>query len=102
MRLGDAAPEFTVTGTSEGGTARIVSGTVRCRATQDGRRTAGSVLNDDRGDGLPQRNGTQQANFMCTMPLQATPENPARASLTATDPSARRRRWSVSDRRPRW
>ena len=80
-QLGDAAPEFTVTGTSEGGTARIVSGTVSVPRYLTGEGQPGSILNDDRGDGLPQRNGTQQANFMCTMPLQATPENPARASL---------------------
>ncbi|MBY0279355.1 hypothetical protein K2Z84_28805 [Candidatus Binatia bacterium] len=80
-QLGDAAPSFSVTSTSEGGTARIVSGTLDVPRYLTGEGEPGSVLNDDRQDGLPQRNGTQQANFVCTMPLQATPENPARASL---------------------
>ena len=80
-QLGDAAPEFTITGTTDGGTARIVNGTLSVPRYLTGEGEPGSVLNDDRADGLPQRNGTQQANFVCTMPLQSTPENPARASL---------------------
>jgi VCBS repeat-containing protein len=33
------------------------------------------------GDGLPDRNGTMTARFLCQIPAQATPDNPARASL---------------------
>jgi hypothetical protein len=80
-RLGDAAPAFTITGTSEGGTARIVNGTLMVPRYLTGQGEPGSILNDDRADGLPQQNGMQQVGFICTMPLSATPENPARASL---------------------
>jgi glycerophosphoryl diester phosphodiesterase len=33
------------------------------------------------GDGLPDRNGTLTTRFLCQIPAQATPDNPARASL---------------------
>jgi predicted acyl esterase len=33
------------------------------------------------GDGLPDRNGTMTARFLCQIPAQATPDTPARASL---------------------
>jgi glycerophosphoryl diester phosphodiesterase len=33
------------------------------------------------GDGLPDRNGTMTTRFLCQIPAQATPDNPARASL---------------------
>jgi glycerophosphoryl diester phosphodiesterase len=33
------------------------------------------------GDGLPDRNGSLTTRFLCQIPAQATPDNPARASL---------------------
>jgi len=79
--LGGEAPEFTITGTSEGGAARTVNGMLSVPRYLTGEGEPGSTLNNDGADPLPRRNGTQQVGFICTMPLGATPANPARAAL---------------------
>ena len=81
--LGSASPAFRVTGTSQASAlVRVVSGTFEVPRYLTGDGKPGNGFNYGPGiDGLPQRNGTQTANFVCTVPSSATSANPARAFL---------------------
>ncbi len=79
--LGGGAPAFTVADVRETPTARIVSGSFEVPRYLTGDGSPGSTLNNDGPDPLPRRNGTQAANFVCTVPNQASAENPARIAL---------------------
>jgi len=74
-QLGDKAPAFTVTSSTEStdpGIARVVVGTfaVPNYLTNDGE--PGSTLdNATDPNGIPQRTGTYQANFLCVVPSSA-------------------------------
>src|SRR5262249_2811657 len=58
--------------------ARIVNGTYEVPRYLTGDGKPGTHFNDSGGDSLPARNGTQTANFVCTVPTAATPDKPAR------------------------
>jgi hypothetical protein len=90
--LGDAAPAFTVTNVKDGGgdgdLLRTVSGTFEVPRYLTGGGEPASVLNngeDADDDPLPDRNGTQVANFVCIVPRTAVGAdgrpNPTRLSL---------------------
>lgn len=80
--LGDGAPRFTVTGTSENATSRAITGTFEVPRYLTGDGAPGNGFNyAGDPDGLPARNGTQTANFICVVPRSATAANPARAYL---------------------
>ncbi|HZR83219.1 MAG TPA: hypothetical protein VFD92_19150 [Candidatus Binatia bacterium] len=79
--LGDAAPGFTVTSTSDQGVAHVVSGTFQVPRYLTGDGKPGSVFNDQGADSLPAQNGLQTANFVCTVPSSASAANPARVAL---------------------
>lgn len=80
--LGDGAPAFEVTETSQQGIARVVRGTFDVPRYLTGDGSPGQTLNnDDDPDGIPTANGTHTANFVCTVPTAATAANPARVSL---------------------
>jgi hypothetical protein len=80
-RLGDTAPEFSIDSVSDGGLVDIVTGTFRAPLYLTGSGQPGSVFNDTGGDSLPEQNEEvpfRDANFVCTVPRMATPDNPAR------------------------
>lgn len=79
--LSGGAPGFAVSDVRETPTARIVSGTFDVPRYLTGDGSPGSVLDNPGEDPLPRRNGTQQANFVCTVPNQASVETPARLAL---------------------
>jgi hypothetical protein len=79
--LGEGAPAFTVTSATDAGLARIVQGTYEVPLYLTGNGDPGSVFKDQGGDSLPERNGTLRARMICTVPLGATAENPARIAL---------------------
>jgi hypothetical protein len=78
--LDDGAPEFTVDAVEEAGVARVVRGTYEVPSYLAGDGGPGSFLNngDGRDDPRPERNGTIDANFVCTVPTAATAADPAR------------------------
>jgi hypothetical protein len=78
--LDDGAPEFTVDAVEEAGVARVVRGTYEVPSYLAGDGGPGSVLNngDGRDDPRPERNGTIEVNFVCTVPTAATAADPAR------------------------
>ena len=82
--LGDAAPTFRVEALEEApgeGLLRQVTGTFEVPRYLTAEGEAGSVLdNGDRADGIPERNGTQTANFVCIVPEAAAAE-PSAMSL---------------------
>jgi hypothetical protein len=76
--LGDGAPGFTVSSVEASGAARVVRGTVAMPKYLTGDGGPGSVLaNDGDPDGIPQRDGTMDADFVCTVPASASGEDPA-------------------------
>jgi hypothetical protein len=76
--LGEGAPEFAVTGTEESGAARVVRGTITMPKYLTGDGGPGSVLaNDGDPNGIPRRDGTMDADFVCTVPASASGEAPA-------------------------
>ncbi|MBM4268677.1 MAG: hypothetical protein FJ144_19040 [Deltaproteobacteria bacterium] len=80
--LGDEAPAFTVTQTSESATSRSVIGTFIVPRYLTGDGSPGSTFDDDGSpDALPRRNGDQSANLICVVPTGASPENPSRLML---------------------
>ncbi|MEJ7583065.1 MAG: hypothetical protein WKF43_03055 [Acidimicrobiales bacterium] len=87
--LGRSAPAFHVDSVEEAGPGtvlRTVRGTFEAPRYLTGTGLPGSVLNNGtRGDVLPQRNGTQTANFVCVVPrsalLPSGGANPSRMSL---------------------
>ncbi|MBU6282813.1 hypothetical protein KGQ64_11275 [bacterium] len=81
--LGAAAPRFEVRGVSQlNALVRVVNGTFEVPRYLTGDGGAGTGFDYAPGpDGLPQRNGTQVANFICTVPSTAGASNPARAFL---------------------
>lgn len=79
--LGDAAPDFTIASAAEVGPARVVRGSFRVPRYLTGDGRPGATFADAGGDSLPERNGDQTANLVCTVPLGASPESPARLAL---------------------
>jgi len=85
-RLGKAAPRFHVDSVEEAPTGpvlRTVRGTFEVPRYLTGTGAPGSTLNNGRRglDVLPKRNGTQTANFVCTVPrLAIGPDGSARPS----------------------
>ncbi len=79
--LGPAAPAFSVSTSGDVGQARVITGTYQVPLYLKGDGRPGSGLNDQGGDSLPERNGTFNAVFNCTVPLSASPENPAKLLL---------------------
>ncbi|MFN8036152.1 MAG: hypothetical protein U0V73_09490 [Acidimicrobiia bacterium] len=78
LRASNGAPRFHVTESKTDGAARIVRGTFDMPRYLTGTGGPGTVLNNaGRTDGRPARNGTMQADFLCTVPTSATPEHPA-------------------------
>lgn len=74
--LGTDAPKFTVdkvTDGADGPLLRTVTGTFEVPRYLTGDGSAGTHLNNGAGpdDPLPKRNGTQTANFICTIPRSA-------------------------------
>jgi len=86
QQLGRAAPRFHVDSVEEapsGPLLRTVRGTFEVPRYLTGTGAPGSTLNNGRRglDVLPQRNGTQTANFVCTVPrLAIGPDGAARPS----------------------
>jgi len=79
--LDDDSPEFTIDSVSDSGLVQIVNGTFRVPSYLTGDGGPGNVFHDEGGDSLPQQNPEvpyREANFVCTVPKMATPENPAR------------------------
>jgi len=77
--LGDGAPAFRVSETREQGAARIVEGDYDMPRYLTGDGGPGSVLdNADDPNGLPKRNGTMTADFLCVLPKAASAEKPAK------------------------
>jgi len=81
--LGGSAPRYEVRGVSQvNGIVRAVNGTFEVPRYLTGDGSTGNGFEYAPGpDGLPRRNGTQKANFICTVPSTATAANPARAFL---------------------
>lgn len=80
--LGDGVPAYTIGSQQVDGAARIVTGTFEVPRYLTGDGGPGNGFNDDgTPDGLPERNGTQTANFICVVPRAASAANPARAYL---------------------
>ncbi|MFM7735949.1 MAG: hypothetical protein ACKPBU_08215 [Alphaproteobacteria bacterium] len=81
--LGSEAPRYTVTGVSQlNDLVRVVSGSYEVPRYLTGDGSPGNGFDYAPGpDGLPRRNGTQTANFVCTVPKTATAANAARAML---------------------
>jgi len=74
------APDFTVDSVEDEGAIRIVRGTYEVPSYLTGDGGPGTNLNNGNGgdDPLPRRNGTIDAEFICTVPQAATAANPAR------------------------
>ncbi|GIU90900.1 MAG: hypothetical protein KatS3mg010_1999 [Acidimicrobiia bacterium] len=91
--LGDGAPAFGVTETSEQGIVRVVRGTFDVPRYLTGDGSPGQTLdNDGDPDGIPTANGTHAANFVCTVPTAATAASPrARVALRPRPPRERER-----------
>ncbi len=76
--LGDGAPPFSVTSVEASGLARIVRGTFEMPKYLQGDGGPGSVLNnDDDPNGIPTADGTMSNDFLCTVPVAATGDDPA-------------------------
>ena len=76
--VGDGAPAFEITSDEETGAARIVQGSFEMPKYLQGDGGPGTVLNnDDDVDGIPTADGTMTADFLCTVPVSATAEQPA-------------------------
>lgn len=76
--LGEGAPEFAITNTSDAGNATVIEGTFTTPNYLQGDGGPGSVMNnDDDPDGIPARNGDLTSEFTCTLPKTATADSPA-------------------------
>ena len=76
--IGDGAPAFTVEQVETGGLANIVSGSFEMPNYLTGDGSTGNVFNNDGDpDGIPTRNGTMTTEFVCTVPTQASGDDPA-------------------------
>lgn len=76
--VGEGAPPFTVTSSEDEGGATVVRGTFEMPRYLQGDGGPGTVLdNDDDPDGIPQRNGTMEAEFVCTLPTSAKADDPS-------------------------
>ena len=84
-QLDGAAPDFTVDRVEDQGGARVVRGTFAAPSYLAGDGGPGSFLNNGSGRGgdnpRPKRNGTIDANFVCTVPSSASAADPARWAL---------------------
>ncbi len=77
-QVGEGAPPFSVTSNKVDGAVRIVEGTFEMPRYLQGDGGPGSVMNNDASpDGIPSRNGTMKATFLCTVPTGATAAKPA-------------------------
>lgn len=75
--LGDGAPAFTVASVAPSGLANVVTGTFTTPSYLTGDGSTGSVLNNDADpDGIPTRNGEITTDFLCTVPVGATSDDP--------------------------
>jgi hypothetical protein len=80
--LGSGAPAFTVTSATPTGPMTVVRGTLAMPRYLSGTGGPGSVLNNaGNPNGIPKRNGTMPADFLCTVPASATADKPARMLL---------------------
>lgn len=76
--VGDGAPRFTVTSKESSGGVRTVQGRFEMPRYLEGDGSPGSVMNNAGSpDGIPARNGTMTADFLCTVPTSATAAKPA-------------------------
>jgi hypothetical protein len=76
--IGDGAPAFTVDSVETAGLASIVTGSFEMPNYLTGDGSTGNVFNNDGDpDGIPTRNGTMTTEFVCTVPLLASGEDPA-------------------------
>lgn len=76
---GDGAPEYDITGIEPAGAADVVTGTFVMPKFLTGDGGPGSVLNNaDDPNGIPEPDGEMTAEFTCTVPTSATPDDPAK------------------------
>ncbi|CAN5156652.1 hypothetical protein BH20ACT3_BH20ACT3_05010 [soil metagenome] len=76
--VGDGAPPFEVTSSNDEGGATVVRGSFEMPRYLQGDGGPGTYLdNDDDPDGIPSRNGTMDADFVCTLPTGAEADDPS-------------------------
>lgn len=76
--MGEGAPPFTIDTDEVSGAAHIIRGTFEMPQYLQGDGGPGTVMNnDDDPDGIPTANGTMTADFVCTVPANATADDPA-------------------------